>query len=204
MHAVRYCLLVQWYFTSRSSYQYAMPLNFSRDYDLVSFLLKKTAGYTKWRCMDVKKRYLSLYLTQVLFYWLLNSSSSSSSSSADTNESNWIYPITYYITKTNWLSFCSVRCLYKGERLRLPEFLDNRHMKVVRSSALRTGRLYLQKVILVLIDVRSWVYPRDIIRLEGLSQWRIPPTPTENEPVTFRLVAQCPNHMRHRVPPLPI
>ena len=26
--------------------------------------------------------------------------------------------------------------------LRLPEFLDNRHMKVVRLSAVRTGRLY--------------------------------------------------------------
>jgi hypothetical protein len=28
-------------------------------------------------------------------------------------------------------------------RLRLPQFLDNQHMKVVRLSALRTGRLYL-------------------------------------------------------------
>jgi len=29
-----------------------------------------------------------------------------------------------------------------SRRLRLPEFLGNRHMKVVRLSALRTGRLY--------------------------------------------------------------
>jgi len=29
-----------------------------------------------------------------------------------------------------------------SRRLRLPEFLDNRHMKVVKLSSLRTGRLY--------------------------------------------------------------
>jgi hypothetical protein len=29
-----------------------------------------------------------------------------------------------------------------SRRLRLPEFLDNRHIKMVRLSALRTGRLY--------------------------------------------------------------
>jgi hypothetical protein len=32
-----------------------------------------------------------------------------------------------------------------SRRLRLPEFLDNRHMKVVRLSALRIGRLYPQE-----------------------------------------------------------
>jgi len=67
------------------------------------------------------------------------------------------------------------------------KFYDSRHMKVTRLSALRTGLLIPQEILLVPISFRGWVDPRTIVRSEGLNQWKIQWPHQEKNPQPFRL-----------------
>jgi hypothetical protein len=66
----------------------------------------------------------------------------------------YILQLDYYWEKVKLSRYRPGQALGVPE-VEAPEFLENRHMKVVRLSALRTGHLYPQKGFLVLISVRD-------------------------------------------------
>jgi hypothetical protein len=59
---------------------------------------------------------------------------------------------------------------YGLRKLRLPEFINNRHMKVESLSALGTGHLYPYDTSLVLISVTGTADPREALRPERITK----------------------------------
>jgi hypothetical protein len=79
----------------------------------------------------------------------------------------------------------------------VPRSPDNRHMKMVRLSALSTGRFYPPR------DTPGPNFCLQLSRTQSQSAARriTSMIPSGNEAATFRLVAQCLNQLRHRAAP---
>jgi hypothetical protein len=83
--------------------------------------------------------------------------------------------------------------------LTLPEYLDNPHMKVVRLSPPILLSPLPQEITLVLVFVESLFDPSPMVQQEGISQWRIPVTPSWIESTAYWVLEQWLNQPHHRV-----
>ena len=86
--------------------------------------------------------------------------------------------------------------------VRLPDFETIDTRRWLGCQRYESAAFTLQEIITVPIFVGGWGDPKAILRPEGLCQWKIPKIPPEIELATSRLVAKCPNQLKHRVPPM--
>jgi len=113
-----------------------------------------------------------------------------------------VYNATLHLTIITWVSshMQLKQFLYRYEKaLSAP---GGRGSQISRQLAHEGGKvvtpkhrpLLPQEISLVLL-LTNYSTPRAIVWPKGLCKWKIP-----IEPATFRLVAHCPNHLRHHVP----
>ena len=79
-----------------------------------------------------------------------------------------------------------------SRKLRFPEFLYSRHLKVVRLSVLSIGRLYTQETSPVLIYVRGWVDPRAKVAAGRIKSMKNPNNPIGNRTCDLPIYSAVP------------
>jgi hypothetical protein len=84
------------------------------------------------------------------------------------------------------------------QEVQVTRFLDSRHLKVVRLSAIRTGRLYPPGNLPGTHFCWRLSRPQGRSASERIMSIKISVTPSGIETGPFRFVAQCLNQLRHR------